>query len=81
MNPILSLAALLYLLFMSFYGLWGFFVLYHLFRFAPRRDVAVAGTTVFLGVTAFLLLVTAAFVSQIQWSGPFLPTVVNGPEL
>lgn len=72
MNPILLGALILYVVFLLFYALYGFFLLYHLFRFAPHKDVAFVVSAVFLGVTIFLLLVSIGYFSRLDWSVSFL---------
>lgn len=65
-----AVGAVLYALFLLFYAVWGFFILYHLFRFAPHRHVAVAGAILFITVTIFLLLVTAAYLGPMSGAWP-----------
>ena len=70
MNPVVLVAIALYVLFLAFYVIWSLFLLYHLLRFAPRREAALVGSTVFLVVTVFLLLVSVAYFTRIDWSAP-----------
>lgn len=70
MNPILLAALLVFVFFLLFYVIWGFFLCYHLFRFSPRKDMAVVGTTLFIVVTLFILLIAAASFSQIETDAP-----------
>ncbi len=71
MNPVLLGALLLYGLFLVFYALWGLFLVYHLFRFTPHKEMAIVGSAVFLGVTIFLLLVSIGYFSRVDWAAPF----------
>lgn len=70
MHPLVLAAVVLYVLFLVFYVVWSLFLLYHLFRFAPRRGAALVGSGVFFGVTLVLLLVSAAYVARVDWSAP-----------
>lgn len=72
MSPVVLVAVFLYAAFLLFYVLWGFFLLYHLFRFAPHRTGAVAASVLFLAVTAFLLLVSFAFFARVDWQAPLI---------
>lgn len=75
MNVVLSAALLFFGLFVLFYALWSFFILYHLIRFSPRKETALVSMLVFVGVTAFLLIIAFANVAQINWEAPLtLPT-------
>lgn len=81
MNPVLAGAFLLFVAFLLFYALWGFFLIYHLFRFSPHREMAVVGTVIFLAVTVFILLVTLASYSQIDTAAPLrLPRELFSPQ-
>lgn len=76
MNPILLGALILYGLFLLFYALWGLFLVYHLFRFTPHKEMAIVGSAVFLGVTVFLLLVSIGYFNSADWSASFsLPSL------
>lgn len=72
MNPFLVGAVVVYVLFLLFYAIWSLFLLYHLFRFAPHRSVTLSGSTLFLGVTGVLLLVSFAYLSRVDWSASFV---------
>lgn len=81
MNPLFAGALLLFLLFLALYALWGFFIIYHLFRFSPRKEMAVVGSAVFLVVTVFLLLVAMASLWQVDTDTPLrLPREVLTPQ-
>lgn len=70
MNVVLAAALLLFGLFVLFYSLWSFFILYHLLRFSPRKETALAGALVFVGVTALLLIIAFANIATIDWNAP-----------
>lgn len=70
MSSVIIVAVILYAAFLLFYVLWGFFLIYHLFRFSPHRVGAVAASVLFLAVTAFLLLVSFAFFARVDWQAP-----------
>lgn len=72
MSPLVLVAVVLYVLFLVFYLVWSLFLLYHLLRFAPRREAALVGSAIFFGVTAVLLLVSGAFFLRIDWSAPLI---------
>lgn len=68
MNPVALFAVVLYILFLLFYAVWGLFLLYHLLRFAPRREAALVGSAIFLSVTVVLLLISVAYFTRVDWS-------------
>lgn len=72
MNPVAVGALLFFLAFLAFYAVWSLFLVYHLLKFAPARDAAVVAITLFAGVTAVLLLVSAAALLRLDWSAPFV---------
>jgi EamA domain-containing membrane protein RarD len=81
MNPLLAGASVLFLAFLVFYVLWGFFIIYHLLRFSPRKEIAVAGSVVFVVVTVFILLVGFASFQQVDTDAPLrLPREILTPQ-
>lgn len=81
MNPLFAGAVVLFLVFLAFYMLWGFFIIYHLLRFSPRKEIALAGSVVFVVVTVFILLVGLASVRQVDTDAPLrLPREILAPQ-
>jgi len=71
MNPLAIGALLFYVAFLAFYALWSIFLAYHLLKFAPHRETAIASLGLFVGVTLVLLLVSVAAFLRLDWSAPF----------
>lgn len=81
MNPLLAGAILLLLVFLVLYMLWGFFIIYHLLRFSPRKEIAVVGSVVFVVVTVFILLVGLASFRLVDTDAPLrLPREILIPQ-
>lgn len=81
MNPLIAGATVLFLALLAFYALWGFFIIYHLLRFSPRKEVAVVGSVVFVVVTVFILLVGFASFRHVDTDALlYLPREILVPQ-
>lgn len=73
MNPLLLGGLILFGLFLLFYAVWSAFLIYHLLRFALRREVALIQVAVFAAVSLFGLALTVAALFRVDWGGPLFP--------
>lgn len=58
---------LIYLLGVVLFFLFGFFNMYHIFRFGVMNTVTVTMSLLFVVVSAVILIVSAWYISQIPW--------------
>ena len=75
----LAITFFLYLAFLIFIGIFSFFNIYHLLRFAPRNPKTYAVIILYLAVTVMIVTITLTLLTLADWSQEleFSPSLNN----
>ncbi len=59
---------IVYFLFLLVYAVMSSFILYHLFQYSARKEMARTMAFLYIAVSVIILLITLVFVFRVDWS-------------